>query len=210
MAGLFICLNIRMNWTNLTRVVAPAPIFPDLDLVKLQTRIDYDDSDSLLSHFVEAATQYVDGPNGIGRALMTQTWRQSHDQFPRDGIVIELGPVQSIESITYIDAEGVQQTLDPAAYVYDLDAAPVTILPAPGTCFPHARHQPGSIKVTFVAGYGDAEDVPADLKQAILYLVAHYAENREAVVGTEYSITPFELPLGVEAILNRYRFASFI
>lgn len=193
-----------MYWTNLTRVIAPAPVFENNDLINLHARIDSDDEEDILTHYVAAATQAVEGPRGIGLALATQTWRQSLAGFPDDGIVIELGPVQTIQSITYIDLDGVQQTLSPADYVYDLDTAPLTILPAYGKTFPQARPQPGSVKVTFIAGYGDADDVPADLKQAILFMVSHYVENREA--ATEKNSR--ELPLAVESILSRYRVQS--
>ena len=119
-----------MYWTNLTRVTAPAPVFANNEMINLHARIDSGDEEDILTHYVAAATQTVEGPRGIGLALVTQTWRQSLAGFPDDGIVIEFGPVQSVESITYIDTNGVQQTLSPADYVYDLDTAPLTIMQA--------------------------------------------------------------------------------
>jgi uncharacterized phiE125 gp8 family phage protein len=60
----------------------------------------------------------------------------------------------------------------------------------------------GAVQVTFVAGYGNAAAVPADLKAAIKLLVGHLYENREAVT---LGAMPAELPLGFASVTNRYR-----
>lgn len=54
--------------------------------------------------------------------------------------------------------------------------------------------------------YPTANTVPADLKQAVLLLAAHWYENREAsLVG----VTAQELPFGVWEIVNEHREYSF-
>jgi uncharacterized phiE125 gp8 family phage protein len=40
------------------------------------------------------------------------------------------------------------------------------------------------ISIDYTAGYGDAAGVPADLKQAVLTLVAYWYENRDALTAT--------------------------
>jgi len=41
--------------------------------------------------------------------------------------------------------------------------------------------QAATVKVNYVAGYGAATAVPQTIKQAMLMLIAHWFENREAV-----------------------------
>lgn len=52
----------------------------------------------------------------------------------------------------------------------------------------------------------DMESVPADLKQAVLMLVAHFYENREA---TLVGVSAEEIPFGVWDIINQHRAWSF-
>jgi len=52
----------------------------------------------------------------------------------------------------------------------------------------------------------DRDPVPADLKQAVLMIVGHWYENREAyLVG----ITAEEVPLGIWSIVNQHRAWAF-
>jgi uncharacterized phage protein (predicted DNA packaging) len=52
----------------------------------------------------------------------------------------------------------------------------------------------------------DMEEVPADLKQAVLMLAAHFYENREA---TLVGLSAEDVPLGVWDILTQHREWSF-
>lgn len=151
----------------------------------------------------ESAVALMDGPGGkLGRALLTQSWAYSIDDFA-DRIRLPLAPVQSVNSITYIDAYGVEQTL--ASSVYRLTCTTSwdpTISPAYDQTWPETRDQAEAVTINFVAGYGDAlADVPAPILQAIRMLAAHWHASREAVAF----MTPAELPLGVAAAIQPYR-----
>lgn len=52
----------------------------------------------------------------------------------------------------------------------------------------------------------DMPDVPADLKQAVFMLTAHFYENREA---TLVGVSAEDVPLGVWDILTQHREWSF-
>jgi uncharacterized phiE125 gp8 family phage protein len=52
------------------------------------------------------------------------------------------------------------------------------------------------LTVDYTAGYGDAADVPGDLKQAMLTLVAYWYENRDAVTMP---------PLGFDRLIASYK-----
>ena len=82
-------------------------------------------------------------------------------------------------NITYVDADGATQTLDASLYQLGLDD---TVSPAWGQSWPGVRVQPDSVKITYVAGYGLAVNVPSEIKAWMLLNVATLYENRETVV----------------------------
>lgn len=185
-----------MSWSNLKRTVAPTALPISLSEITTWLRLDTTDEDALLLQLIQDAVDFIEGPNGIGIALCPQTWELKLPTFPA-AIDLPLTPVQSVDSITYLDGDGATQTLDSADYQVDLHNSPALVRPAYGTSWPGTRIQPGSVTVTFTAGYST---VPGDLKRAIALLVGHWYEHRTAVVMESVS----ELPLGVQHILNKY------
>ena len=180
-----------MNWTKLTRTAAPASQVVSVEDVKQHLAIAHSDEDTYLSVLIDVATDSIDGPNGVGLALITQSWRMSIDHLSRS-IELPLGPVQSVDSISF---EGT--TLDPSSYTVDLDLSPARVYVG----IPLCGSKPGCVNVNFTAGYGDSgDDVPADLKHAIRLLVGHLYNNREAT--SEATIN--EVPLAFASILSRY------
>lgn len=205
-------------WDHLTRISGPSED-GDADLIvsikqgMAQCRVvpgmggPFDETE-WFADSIRAAQGMIDGPKGIGVALLTQQWRLSIDRWPVqliDSIEVPMGPVQSIDSITYLDLAYQEHTLDPAMYVYDLDAKPVEIRRAFGVVWPLLGIHPGAVKVTFTAGFGDTPAaVPSDLKHAVKLMLSHYYNHRDAVVGVEGRDSSTPLPLGVQSILDRY------
>lgn len=171
-----------------------------LDQAKAHCRVDHDDDNHVLLQAINAAVEWVE--TNTGRALITRTYEIGQSDL---GGCIELPmpPLQSVESITYVDEEGNQQTLAADQYQVQTWVAPGYVLPAYDVTWPKVREQINSVVVEYKAGYGeDAEDVPADIRSALLLLVGHFYENREQnVIGTVTA----ELKFGVENLLNGYR-----
>lgn len=186
--------------------MAPSVPAVSLDEVRDHLRIDMSNEDALLLRLAWAATDAIDGPNGIGVALVEQQWEMTLDSFP-SMIKIPLSPIQSVDAIEYIDGAGTTQTLDTAKYLVDTASIPARITPAYNAVWPGIRAQMNSVTIRFTAGYAaDGADytanIPEDLRTALLLLVAHFYENRSAVnVGSSVS----EFPLAVRFILNKYR-----
>lgn len=158
---------------------------------------------------IYTAQGWIDGPSGSGIALLTQQWRVSLDRWPLSHIQVPMGPVQSIDSIVYLDLAYNPNTLPVDQYVFDLDANPVHIRRAFGVVWPLLGIIPGAVKVTFTTGFADT---PAqwpsrnrDIKTAIKWLVNHQYVNRTAVVGVDGRDSSTPLPMSVDAILDRYR-----
>src|ERR1051325_2697831 len=91
------------NWNRLVRPADPAVAPLDLARAKSHLRVDSADEDADIQDYLDDAIAAVDGPNGAGLALITQTWRMSLDSWQHGRITIPLRPVQEIVSITYLD-----------------------------------------------------------------------------------------------------------
>lgn len=185
-------------------IVTPATALPvSLDAARRNARIDNTDEDARLTELIRAASAYVS--KHTDTALITQTLAWRMDRFPikiRE-LYLPIWPVQSITSISYRDENDVSQSLDLATVS--------TRLPARGharlarkrwDAWPSTLDTPDAVEVRFVAGFGAThESVPEELKQAILLLVAHWFENREAVlVGSASKEVEFAVQSLVETI----------
>ena len=165
--------------------------------VKTQCRIDDADSDDLITRFIAAARATVESRCGI--RLITQTLAIKCDQF-RDLCHLPFGPVQSITSIQYVDANGDTQTLATSVWELRADGLDAAVVLENGQSWPSI--QTGSrVVVTVIVGFST---VPADLIQAILLLIAGWFENREEVV---MGVAVANLPesVGVQSILANHR-----
>lgn len=182
-------------------LVTPAAAEPvALADLREHLRVDSGQDESLLAAYLAAARAYLE--RITGRALMPQTWRMTLDAFPTDAFELAIAPVQSITSISYLDTAGATQTVPGGSYVLDATRAPARVALAPGASWPATRSQPAAVTVQFVAGYTDAAVVPAPLRHALMLLVGHWYEHREAVAG---GAAPSSVPLSFEALVAAYR-----
>lgn len=161
------------------------------------------EQDALINSLVNAATSYLDGYSGIlGRAMLTQTWRQDFAGFSKC-MRLPVGNLIAVSSVQYYDSFNNLQTLSADAYSSLSDELGPFLVLNSGFSWPSTFDRRDAVRVTWTAGYGPAAtDVPAAIKEAVLLLVGHFYGNREAVtVGTLAS----ELPLGVAALISPYR-----
>lgn len=168
-------------------------------------RVTDSNSDALIQGLVSASRQSLEGRDGrIPIAFLTQTWELVLDAFPRC-IELPLAPAQSITSIKYLDAAGVEQTLPAADYRADLASWFARITPAYDKSWPTTYGVIGAVTVRFVAGWTKASEVPDQLKLAVKALVAHFYEHREPVSFTG----GVELPLHIDSLIAPYKAWSF-
>jgi uncharacterized phiE125 gp8 family phage protein len=192
---------------SLSLITPPSEEPIDLDEAKRQCRVDLDDEDALIQSYLVAAREYIE--NITGRQLNTATWDLGLDGFPY-WIDVPKAPLRSVTSITYTDTAGVTQTLASSGYKV-IGAVGTNVSPtaprgrieqAYAAYWPIVRGESGNVTVRFVAGYGNASQVPQALKQAMLLLIGHWYRNREPVsIGN--IVTP--LPMSVDALLGPYR-----
>jgi uncharacterized phiE125 gp8 family phage protein len=176
------------------RVTAPAVTPVTLAEAKLHLRVDDDDTalDDEITRAIEAATGHLDGRTGIlGRALVTQKWRQFSSFWPASRVFdLALAPVASIEQVALRLADGTEIVLDPSGYrlLSGNTAQPKLLLPV-ATALPALAQDPDAIAIDYVAGYGDAAAVPSELKSAILLMVGDlYRYRGTATLGQAMAI----------------------
>jgi uncharacterized phiE125 gp8 family phage protein len=136
------------------------------------------------------------------RALITQSWRLVLDGWPAaDAVDLPVGPAASLTSVTAYDADDAANALDPRQFALDGNAQPARLLlPERIGGMPVLRRHQG-IEIDYAAGYGDAaDDVPTDLRQAILVLVGHWFENRDAALDSGRAV-----PASFERLAGPYR-----
>lgn len=183
---------------RLKLVTGPAHEPVSLDEAKLHLRIDSSDENTIISALITAAREYIE--HACRRALITQTWRLSLDDWPVTGDEIELprAPLVSVTSVVYTDSDGTATTWAAANYEVDTDSQPGRIKLAYGESWPSATLKASNpIQITYIAGYGNAVDVPQHLRQAIMLLVGHWYENREMAAPVQLR----EVPLAVESLI---------
>ena len=168
--------------------------------VQAQSRIDGETT--YIQSLIAAATASVE--ESSGKALMEQTWEMKVSG-PDDGVIeIPKTPVLELVSITYLNAALVSTALDVDDFALLGDEDRAWIEPLEGVSWPSTVVRADAITITFTAGFEDAESVPANLKQAILMMVGHLYQNREAV-GDASQGGFVAVPMGVEYLVGLSR-----
>lgn len=190
---------------GLTVVTAPTEEPLGLSEVKRQVRIADNENhfNSELTGLIVAARVYCEV--ATQKAFCTQELRLTRDCFPsaRQGYEFRLPrpPLQTLTpdatytdlGIFYTDTAGDEQEIDASLYVVDPTPEVGRIGLAFGQTWPETIEQIASVRVQYLAGYGGAEDVPQTIKQAMLLLIAHWFENKEA--ASARSIQPIAFAL---------------
>lgn len=175
---------------GLTLLIAPTEEPVSLAEAKTHLRVEHNDDDVLITSLIATARSAAEARTG--RALVTQQWRQTLDAWPLDGVIeLDKPRLISVQAVSYLDSAGVRQTLDPAAYQAVTDTLVGTVQPAYATAWPGCRETPGSIRVEYTAGYGNANAVPQPLKAWMLLAIATWYAQREAFVA---GVSLAELP----------------
>jgi uncharacterized phiE125 gp8 family phage protein len=164
------------------RTVAPATTPVSLAEAKAHLRVDHGDQDDLITAQINAATTYFDGYTGIlGRALVTQTWRQDFGGFA-DRLPLPVSPVSAVVSVSYFDAGNVQQTLEASVCNLFADARGAYVALQPGKSWPATFRRVDAISITFTVGYGAAASVPEPIRQAILLIVQRLFDGADTEI----------------------------
>lgn len=134
-----------------------------------------------------------------GRSVAKVEWSLSLDAFPSGEIRLPWPPLVSVQSVQYIDAGGLPQTLPESQYVLDAESEPGWLLPAADTDWPATKDCANAVTVAYTAGYGAA--CPEAIRLWMLAYIAAHHRSREAInVGNIVTKLPH-----VDGLLDRYR-----
>lgn len=180
-----------MDW-HLRLVGAPAEEPLTLAQVKSDRGgISHNLHDDDLNLYIQAARQSAE--KKTGRALVTQQWQQVFSKISHEDCALPLirWPIKTIDEVK-IDGEIV-------------DHSGFEFLPDDDSSICSDLFVGRRVIVTYSAGYGDAADVPADIKKWMLATVGTMYEHRESeVVGTIVSRVSY-----VDGLIKPYRISRF-
>ncbi len=149
-----------------------------------------------ISAAISAARRQAERYTSAG--IVSQVWTQTLAGFGVSPIQLARGPVRSIDSIVYVDADGAEQTIvndaeadPPTTALSDLvvlDQTPLsaTVSIKSGQVWPATGTQMGAVRIVYTVGYGtNSTDVDTDLKAAILLRVGDLYRNKEAQTSSQ-------------------------
>lgn len=212
------------------RLITP-PVDTPVTVEEMQRHlnIDAEDDDLVLDGYIRAATAMFDGIDGLlGMALQPQTWEYVADTFPcglasafdyrrvawsrhtthqhRGAIEIPLRPIISVTSVTYLDGDGVEQTVDAENYTVDSLGIPNRIVPVGTYQWPATQCVAQAVRVLFVAGYEPQpvsdpapSSVPENIRLAIMITAAAYHGTR----GDDNAAVQMDIPMAAKMLLRR-------
>lgn len=183
-------------------VEAPQWRFVERAAVKRNLHVTTDADDDRIDQLILAAESFLDGGRGIlGRALVHQTWKLTLPDWPEEIIRLPLPPLISVESITYLDSTGDEQTLDSSLYrVVDGGAGGHSgVMREFSATWPSVYSGvPDGVRVTYTCGYQDElspsnNPVPEAIVRAALLLISSWYDDPNAEPsGAFWSlVTPF-------------------
>lgn len=195
----------------------PSANIVTLDEAKDQCFVAGSDDDTELMSLIMVAREYAEARTW--RQIIEATYTLYLDEFPPGDAVIELPkpPVIAVTSVKYYDTNETLQTWATSNYQTDLNSEPARIKPD-DTSWPSTDNRLNAVEITFTAGYNSTDIktdpmhvLPEKIKQAMLLMITHWFNNREAVVISEgRSIDAKEVPLTANALLDTESAREFV
>lgn len=195
-----------MNKYTPVRIAAPVIKPVTLAEVKAALDIGYSEKDTLIGGLIAAATTHFE--TILERSLCEQTWSLSFDEVCGT-LPLAMGPVISVTSVKYLDADGVDQTIDPESYGLISEGMTSSVRFVSGYTAPTLYATAPAVSVVYKAGYANAgsdpnftSTVPDDIKQAMFLLIRQWFDNPSA---SAIGATVAKMPYAVDALLSPYR-----
>ena len=182
-----------MAWKVTT---APAKEVWTLNEVKNYLKVDTSADDTLITTLLQSAREVAE--RYLNQALITQTITEKLDRLNNPIIYLSVSPVIAVSSFQYNDGVNSVQTYNAANYVVDTFLKPGRLALAYGATWPTLYGNINDVTIVYTAGYGAAaSNVPMQIRQAILMMIADAYDNREDYVK--------KLPTASEYLLDQYR-----
>lgn len=168
---------------GLLRVTAPAAEPLTLSETKEFLRVPHNDDDARIADIIITARTLAE--QWLKRALVTQTWKLIFEDCLDSGARLPMGPVQSITSLTAIDAGGNAQLIDPSMYALSANSETLALL---NSIFSTR------IELVYVTGYGTASQLPKPIKLGMLQHVSAIYDGQASLAPIPDSVLQFYMP----------------
>ena len=195
---------------SLTIKTPPAEEPVSLAETKVYLRVTDTGDDSLISSLITAVRQECE--NFTDRVLITQTWTQWLDGFPKrkksrvtgegvfelpvdhfDGmqcfVHLPRPPLLSVAFLKTYDSADNPTTFPATSYFVDASSEPGRLALNLGASWPAVGLRPvNGIEIEFTAGYGSSSAVPSALKQGMLLWVKLLYSDKSWLFETDRSV----------------------
>jgi len=176
---------------------------------------------------LKSARRYFERITGL--SLITQVWQVTFDDLPiRTGqygleyglapsmsrftgqaagrqIIFPRAPLKEVTLFKYLDSAGALATFDPANYTVGsvgTSGAFGRLWLNEGADWPDVGSYPGALQIQFSAGFGAAaSNVPEEIRAALLFLAAHWYENRLPIDPDGSA----HMPLHLDSLIEMHR-----
>ena len=169
--------------------------------VRLHLRIDDGDEDAKLGMMIAAVRKQFE--ESYWTQFCTATYDQYFDGF-HNQFKLARPPVGTVATVKYTDVAGDEQTVDATVWEQGLVNDVGVVRTEYNQTWPTgARGHPDSVVIRYTAGYGDADDVPEPIRQAMLIYCEHLYEHRGLTITGSIIAT---IPKGIDSLMGAYSF----
>ena len=153
----------------------------------------------MLELYLRAAMAAIEAR--LGRVLLARDFAWTVTHWREDASQgMPVAPVRAVASVTLVAADRSETPVDPEDWSVLRDSQRPRLVGRFGRSLPRIPRA-GHAEIRFNAGFGETwDEVPADLRQAVFLLAAHYYENR-----TEAGAADASMPFGVLVLIEAYR-----
>lgn len=183
-----------------------AIVLTDITVPLLESQKDYQriygtaDDDTITAN-IAAASDWVE--RETNHAFVASNHVRILDGW-RTQVALWPVPLVEVTSVTYVDQDGVTQTVDPASYAITTTTRPGVLRFKATFDRPGLGDVPDPIHIAYRTGYDTYTDAPQTLLAAVRILASHLYENREAAAP----VTLHDVPMGVKRLIEIHRFPT--
>ena len=169
---------------------------------KLYLRVDHSSEDTLITSLIKSVQEYME--SYTSRAITNNTYKYIYDFKVGEyfGVFIKtrIGLISSLDSIKTYNSDQTETTYQATDFVYINDNQESKIIKKDGTVINIGDRFYAPLEIIFKAGFSTS-NIPNDLMNCILKLLAHWYEYRESISPENMQ----DIPNSAINILNKYR-----
>lgn len=169
----------------------------DTEILQYHAKVDNSDELTNLQMYCRAAIGYIE--RETNRPFMQQTYTESFGAICGRSLRLSRYPATEIVEVKYLDENLEWQTLSSSLYTLSNSCVVPSVFELKSTeSWPSLGVGNERVRITYKAGYTSSSSIPAEQIQALLFLTAHWYENR-------IPITPqsaVDVPLTVRAAID--------